>query len=88
MHGKASPIAHTGEAIFAGLPEPLRVARYHSLIVSEMDLPPVLKVTARSQENEIMGLMHRDYPVFGVQFHPESVLTEQGYQLLENFLRV
>lgn len=88
MHGKASIITHTAKTIFAGLDNPLQVARYHSLIVADEQLPDVLEVTARSVENEIMALQHRDYPVFGVQFHPESVLTQQGYQLLENFLRV
>jgi anthranilate synthase component 2 len=86
MHGKASLITHAGVDVFAGLDNPLQVGRYHSLIVAEEGLPAVLEVTARSTENEIMGLRHRDYPVFGVQFHPESVLTKQGYGLLGNFL--
>jgi len=85
-HGKAALIQHQGEDIFHQLPNPLTVARYHSLIVSNEDLPEVLQVTAVSAEGEIMGLRHRDYAVFGVQFHPESVLTEKGYDLLRNFL--
>jgi para-aminobenzoate synthetase component 2 len=87
MHGKASSITHNQHAIFSGVNNPLQVGRYHSLIVSEKNFPPELEITARSAENEIMGLRHREYPIFGVQFHPESVLTEQGHQLLENFIR-
>jgi len=86
MHGKSSVITHTGKNIFIGLDNPLQVARYHSLIVSDESLPSMLEVTARSVEGEIMGLAHREYPVFGVQFHPESVLTQGGYALLKNFL--
>ncbi len=86
MHGKASLITHNERAIFSGLDNPLFVARYHSLIVSEENFPSVLGVTARSAEGEIMGIAHSEYPVFGVQFHPESVLTRQGYELLRNFL--
>lgn len=88
LHGKASVIKHDGEGLFHDLPNPLKVGRYHSLIVSDEDLPAKLKVTARSDEGEIMGLAHRLHPVFGVQFHPESVLTEAGYALLKNFLRM
>jgi para-aminobenzoate synthetase component 2 len=88
MHGKASPITHAQNYLFAGLKNPLRVARYHSLIVAEENFPSELEVTARSIEGEVMAIMHRTYPVFGVQFHPESVLTESGYALLENFLKV
>jgi anthranilate synthase/aminodeoxychorismate synthase-like glutamine amidotransferase len=88
MHGKASLITHAGEALFHGLENPLQVARYHSLIVSEEDLPPTLKVTAQSPEGEIMGLSHRAYPVHGVQFHPESILTQSGHALLKNFLQI
>jgi anthranilate synthase/aminodeoxychorismate synthase-like glutamine amidotransferase len=86
MHGKASRITHSGENVFAGLDNPLQVGRYHSLIVAKENFSAALEVTAWSEENEIMGLRHREYPVFGVQFHPESVLTQQGYQLLGNFL--
>jgi para-aminobenzoate synthetase component 2 len=88
MHGKASNITHDGKNIFQGLDNPLQAARYHSLIVSEVDFPEQLSITARSREGEIMGLQHQQYPLFGVQFHPESVLTSQGHQLLENFLTV
>lgn len=88
MHGRASPIVHDGRGIFAGLPSPLRVTRYHSLIVEDEGLPEELEVTARSPEGEIMGLAHRHHPVHGVQFHPEAVLTEHGYDLLHNFLRL
>ncbi len=86
MHGKASAITHNAKNIFSGLSNPLQAARYHSLVVSEVDFPAALEITARSSEGEIMGLAHKQFPVFGVQFHPESVLTEQGHQLLENFL--
>lgn len=86
MHGKASLIAHDGEGIFAGLPDPLRATRYHSLVVESETLPAELVVTARSAEGEIMALRHRDHPVAGVQFHPESVLTDRGHDLLRSFL--
>ncbi len=85
MHGKASEIMHEKKELFAGLKNPLRVARYHSLIVSDEYFPEVLQVTARCEIGEIMALRHREYAVFGVQFHPESVLTEEGYLLLKNF---
>ena len=74
--------------MFAGLPEPLRVTRYHSLIVADEDLPAALRVTARSEEGEIMALAHRAWPLVGVQFHPEAVLTEHGHDLLRNFLQL
>ena len=90
MHGKTSKIDHDGRTIFAGLPMPMEATRYHSLIVSERDLPPALEVSAETKDANgtkvIMGLRHRKYPVEGVQFHPESVLTEQGRGLLANFL--
>ncbi len=90
MHGKTSPIDHDGKGIFAGLPAPLTCTRYHSLIVQEEDLPEELEITARSApssgESIIMGLRHRTLPVEGVQFHPESVLTEGGKQMIRNFL--
>jgi anthranilate synthase/aminodeoxychorismate synthase-like glutamine amidotransferase len=86
MHGKASEITHEGEGIFRGLPSPLRVGRYHSLIVEPETVPETLRVTAWSAEGEIMALQHRSLPIFGVQFHPESVLTDCGYRLLSNFL--
>ena len=85
MHGKTSAIHHYGTGLFNGLPQPFEATRYHSLIVAE-PLPPVLKHTAFTTEGELMGLQHYQYPVFGVQFHPESILTRCGRQLLENFL--
>ena len=86
MHGKTSLVRHAGAGLFAGLPDPLRVTRYHSLIVKDRDLPEALEVTARSEEGEIMALRHREHPLVGVQFHPEAVLTEHGHDLLRNFL--
>ncbi len=86
MHGKTSLLAHDGEDIFQGLPNPLRAARYHSLIVAAAGLPGELLVTARSEQGEIMALRHRRHPVVGVQFHPEAVLTDRGHDLLRNFL--
>jgi anthranilate synthase component I len=87
MHGKTSLIQHQGKDLFAGLPSPFQAARYHSLIVRE-PLPSVLEVTATTSEGEIMGLRHKEYPIFGVQFHPESILTEYGKELLNNFLKI
>lgn len=87
MHGKTSTIYHGGQGIFANFPSPFTATRYHSLIVEE-PLPPVLEVTAFTTAGEVMGLRHCDYPVFGVQFHPESILTPEGKRLLENFLVV
>lgn len=88
MHGKTSPIHHDGRTIFRGIPSPFTATRYHSLIVAPEDLPPVLAVSAWTAEGEIMGLRHRELPVEGVQFHPESILTEYGKELLQNFLRL
>jgi anthranilate synthase/aminodeoxychorismate synthase-like glutamine amidotransferase len=85
-HGKTSPIHHTGEGIFAGLPSPFPATRYHSLLVSPEGLPPALEIVATTPEGEIMALRHRERPLWGVQFHPESVLTEHGHDLLRNFL--
>jgi anthranilate synthase/aminodeoxychorismate synthase-like glutamine amidotransferase len=87
MHGKTSPILHTGENVFHGIPSPFEATRYHSLIVRRESLPACLKITAETAEGEIMGLAHRELPVFGVQFHPESILTQHGKKLLENFLK-
>lgn len=87
VHGRTSPIFHDGSGVFDGLPSPLRGARYHSLIAEEASLPGELRVTARTQEGLIMGIAHRSWPVFGVQFHPESILTQFGHRLLANFLR-
>jgi anthranilate synthase/aminodeoxychorismate synthase-like glutamine amidotransferase len=88
MHGKSSLVQHTGDGLFANLPNPLRAARYHSLIVDELHLSSMLKITARCNIGEIMALEHRYLPIFGVQFHPESVLTEMGYELINNFLKM
>jgi len=86
MHGKTSPILHHGENVFAGLPSPFEATRYHSLLVKRETLPECLKITAETAEGEIMGLAHKEYPVYGVQFHPESILTSEGKRLLGNFL--
>ena len=86
MHGKTSPIRHNGEGVFAGLPNPFEATRYHSLIVERENLPEVLEITADTAEQEIMGLRHRDFPIHGVQFHPESILTQAGKAVLKNFL--
>ena len=86
MHGKTSLIRHLGRGIFAGLPSPFRAARYHSLVIARAGLPPDLRVTAIAENGEIMAVEHVRHPVVGVQFHPESVLTEQGYRLLDRFL--
>ncbi len=87
MHGKTSPINHNGRDIFAGIPSPFNGMRYHSLLVCR-PVPDSLQVTATTAEGEIMGLKHRHYPTFGVQFHPESILTQHGKQLLKNFLEL
>jgi anthranilate synthase/aminodeoxychorismate synthase-like glutamine amidotransferase len=87
MHGKTSPINHDGRTLFAGLPQPCEVGRYHSLIAAPESLPAILEVTARTPEGEIMGVRHEGLVVEGVQFHPESVLTPDGPKLMENFLR-
>jgi anthranilate synthase component 2 len=93
MHGKVSEVFHTGEGVFRGLPNPFPATRYHSLIVPERSLPPELRLTAwvenAHSEREVMGIAHRDYPIHGVQFHPESFLTDRnGIQLLRNFLEL
>lgn len=87
IHGKESLIHHDGLGVFSQLPQPLKVGRYHSLIVERETLPHSLKISALSQEGEIMGLRHAYYPVEGVQFHPESILTDQGHCLLNNFIK-
>ena len=86
MHGKTSLVRHDDQGLFAGLPNPLKVARYHSLVVEPSGLPPELVATAQSEEGEIMALRHRRHPVIGLQFHPEAVLTDRGYDLLRSFL--
>jgi anthranilate synthase/aminodeoxychorismate synthase-like glutamine amidotransferase len=88
MHGKTSAIAHDGRGVFRGLPAGFEATRYHSLVVLEAGLPADLEITARAEDGEIMGLRHRRYPVEGVQFHPESILTTQGKALLGNFLEL
>lgn len=92
MHGKTSPVYHNGEGVFAGLPNPVTVTRYHSLVVKREPLPECLEITAWTQHpdgsmDEIMGLRHREFMIEGVQFHPESILTEHGHDLLANFLQ-
>ncbi|MDO2400071.1 aminodeoxychorismate synthase component 2 [Enterobacter hormaechei] len=86
MHGKTSPITHTGTGVFLGLNNPLTVTRYHSLVIDPPTLPADFEVTAWSETREIMGIRHREYDLEGVQFHPESILSEQGHALLANFL--
>jgi len=88
MHGKTSPIKHDGKFLFEGLPDPFTATRYHSLVVRRNTLPDSLEVTAETEEDEIMGLRHKEHPVWGVQFHPESILTENGRQILQNFLKL
>jgi len=88
MHGKTSPILHDGKGVFAGLPSPFEATRYHSLIVRRDSVPETLEIVAETAEAEIMGLRHRQYPIHGVQFHPESILTPEGKQLLKNFLEI
>jgi anthranilate synthase component 2 len=86
MHGKLSAVSHDGKGVFAGLPNPVTVTRYHSLAIERASLPSCLEVTAESGDGEIMGVRHRELPVEGVQFHPEAILTEHGHDLLRNFL--
>ena len=89
MHGKTSAITHDQRGVFAGVANPFEAARYHSLVVERASMPPELEIAARTQdEGVVMGLRHREYPVHGVQFHPESVMTRQGMRMLENFLAV
>jgi len=91
MHGKTSPVYHKDSGMFAGLPNPVQVTRYHSLVIEQETLPDCLEVTAWTQDengnlDEIMGVRHKELAIEGVQFHPESILTEQGHQMLKNFL--
>ena len=88
MHGKTSDIRHNDAGVFHGLPNPLTATRYHSLVIEKKNLPACLEVTAWTDDGEIMGIRHRDLPVEGVQFHPESILTDKGRELLANFLRM
>jgi anthranilate synthase/aminodeoxychorismate synthase-like glutamine amidotransferase len=86
MHGKTSPMIHEGASVFKGLPSPFDATRYHSLIIERESLPDCLNITAWTREGEIMGVQHKEHPVHGVQFHPESILTVEGKKLLQNFL--
>ncbi len=86
MHGKTSEITHEGAGVFAGLPSPFTATRYHSLVVARETVPDALEITAESEDGLVMGLRHREFPIEGVQFHPESILTAGGHQLLANFL--
>jgi para-aminobenzoate synthetase component 2 len=86
MHGKTSPIHHDGKTIYSGLPNPFEATRYHSLVAERKSLPECLEITARTDRNELMGIRHKKYPVEGIQFHPESILTPAGKDLLKNFL--
>ncbi|MEK4248367.1 aminodeoxychorismate/anthranilate synthase component II [Paenibacillus sp. FSL W7-1287] len=87
MHGKTSQIHHDGKSLFEGLPSPFTATRYHSLIVRRESLPDCLEITAETEEGEIMGLRHKQYSIEGLQFHPESIITEHGLRMLENFLK-
>ncbi|OAX45654.1 aminodeoxychorismate/anthranilate synthase component II [Paenibacillus sp. AD87] len=86
MHGKTSEMHHKGTSVFTGLPSPFTATRYHSLIVERSSLPDCLEITAETAEGEIMGLRHKEYAIEGVQFHPESIITDHGHQMLRNFL--
>ena len=87
MHGKTSPIYHDDDPLFAGLPNPFTATRYHSLIIKRDTMPDTLKIIAETQpEGEVMGIRHKQYPIWGVQFHPESILTQEGKRILQNFL--
>ena len=86
MHGKTSPITHDGKGVFTNLPNPFEAMRYHSLVTAEKSLPDCLEITAQSDQGELMGLRHRELPIEGVQFHPESIMTPDGIELLKNFL--
>jgi len=88
MHGKTSPILHDSTGVFAGLPSPFEATRYHSLLIDPPTVPATLIVNAQTAEGEIMGVRHRDFPIHGVQFHPESILTRHGKELLKNFLNI
>ncbi len=88
MHGKVSQISHDGRGVFAGLPNPFAATRYHSLMVAQQTLPPALVATAQSEDGVLMGIRHRERPVFGVQFHPESIASQGGHEILGNFLAI
>jgi anthranilate synthase/aminodeoxychorismate synthase-like glutamine amidotransferase len=88
MHGKTSLIKHNGKDLFAGMPNPFAATRYHSLVIERASVPECLEITAETEEGEIMGVRHKQHPIWGVQFHPESILTESGRQILKNFLKL
>jgi len=88
MHGKTSAVTHTNTGVFANLPSPYTVTRYHSLVIERDSIPDCLEITAWTEDGEIMGVRHKEYSIEGVQFHPESILTEHGHALLENFLKI
>jgi para-aminobenzoate synthetase component II len=88
MHGKTSLIKHNGKDLFEGMPNPFAATRYHSLVIERSSLPDCLEITAETEEGEIMGVKHKEYPIWGVQFHPESILSENGRQILANFLKL
>ena len=88
MHGKTSLIKHNGKDLFEGMPNPFVATRYHSLVIKRDTLPACLEITAETDEGEIMGVRHKELPVWGVQFHPESILTENGRQIMRNFLKL
>ncbi len=88
MHGKTSPIKHNGQDLFEGMPNPFAATRYHSLVIKRDTMPDCLEITAETDEGEIMGVRHKEFPIWGVQFHPESILTENGRIILKNFLKL
>jgi anthranilate synthase/aminodeoxychorismate synthase-like glutamine amidotransferase len=88
MHGKTSPIRHNERELFKGMPNPFAATRYHSLVIERASLPDCLEITAETDEGEIMGIRHKEFPIWGVQFHPESILTESGRLILKNFLEL
>ena len=88
MHGKTSPIRHDGKDLFEGMPNPFNATRYHSLVIQRDTLPDFLEVTADTDEGEVMGIRHKELPIWGVQFHPESILTENGRRIMQNFLKL
>jgi anthranilate synthase/aminodeoxychorismate synthase-like glutamine amidotransferase len=88
MHGKTSMIKHNGKDLFEGMPNPFAATRYHSLVIEKSSLPACLEITAETEEGEIMGVKHKDLPIWGVQFHPESILTESGRQIFRNFMKL
>lgn len=88
MHGKISSISNNGQGIFKGIPENIKVTRYHSLIIKKENLPCELEITATTEDGVIMGIRHKEFPIYGVQYHPEAVLTEEGYSILKNFINI